>query len=87
MQRRLTQKNRFRPEVLALEARNAPAPAATVIPSVLLVGANVRDFHGAQNACPGIDNAASHNNNPVLEIQDFRHACTCDDGSGGGGPA
>lgn len=66
---------RFRIE--QLEERLAPAPAATLIPSVLLVGENVRGFSGAQNACPGLDNASSHNANPILDIQAIRHDCTC----------
>jgi hypothetical protein len=77
MRIRSTRTNRFRPEVLALEGRDLPAPPAVVIPSVFLVGANVRDLHGAQNACPGLDNAASHNDNPVLDIQMIRHDCSC----------
>lgn len=68
--------NRF--QILVLEERIAPAPAATLIPSVFKVDANVRGFHGAQNACPGLDNAASHNSNPVLDIQMIRHDCTCE---------
>ena len=69
---------KIRFQIVELEERIAPAPAATLIPSVLLVGENVRGFHGAQNACPGLDNAAEHNSNPVLDIQMIRHDCTCD---------
>src|SRR5204862_8314693 len=73
---RNSQKSRF--EIMRLEERLAPAPAATLIPSVLLVDENVRGFHGAQNACPGLDNAADHNSNPVLGIQMIRHDCVCE---------
>lgn len=69
-------KRRFSME--RLEQRIAPSPPMVIIPSVFLVGENVRGFHGAQNACPGLDNAASHNDNPVLDVQMYRHHCTCD---------
>src|SRR4051794_31740464 len=76
MDHRNPTKRRF--QITRLEERVAPAPAAVLIPSISQVGENVRGFHGAQNACPGLHNAAEHSGNPILEIQKFRHGCECD---------
>lgn len=66
-------KRRF--QIVRLEERVAPSLTTTLIPSVTQVDANVRGFHGAQNACTGLEHAEGHN--PNIEVQEARHGCTC----------